>query len=680
MPYCIDCSTEFYLLKPNTACNKCVEAEEKSETEKTVIKAKGHCRACSLVYANLEDPLCNSCCITFKELEEADGEVPRAILKIPGVTTQLEEYNKSRPRTQNANLQKAVVASRFAKPGPMLTQGKAILAEMKAAQQNSDGVKITSCLWLSKKAKGGSDVLVKVPQVTFSAKFNEKKMIYEALGTIVKDAKEFYQKSFPLHHRITRQMVSFYAHESATKALRLSDHVTNDGTVGEFFREFVDQGYITKAAQSKKEIEIRLVCDEARLAPGIVDVDTNDNLGPATQQSTVRSKHTSLSQGTSAKRKLSSAVTPGPRDSGTRNVRRSAWPAPKETSQYTWGLKMMQCSFVRTTAELDGPCVIFTTSSDTETIEIAQDWEQGWLRYCKEETYEGSGFIGAGSAKRVIYARFGEKEYALGQGFADKFSKEENMMILKAEFENMVQGEEFRKSFEEFGIEEAVVIPRFRFNLEDAILGTLLSQDNTDNLPVGLPYPNFIAMRLLPCSTIDAPIEKFTGNDNAGNPPTKSPGDEMTMALHAFTHYVIVISRGNLVLCDLQGMSDKSGVMTLIDPQSHSSEPEATKRLYWDGGPRAIDRHLVHHLKSCPKNVICTGLQLRTLEVESDDENVPLSPPKSKSHKRVGASKRMPLFLTDDSDNLFAASHSLTVHSGRSSSHSNGPLRTGWPL
>jgi hypothetical protein len=69
--------------------------------------------------------------------------------------------------------------------------------------------------------------------------------------------------------------------------------------------------------------------------------------------------------------------------------------------------------------------------------------------------------------------------------------------------------------------------------------------------PCGLPYFDFIATPLLPCGPVDALIEKFTGNDNAGNPP--GPREDLTAVLHAFTHYVAIFSRGHLLLCDLQG-------------------------------------------------------------------------------------------------------------------------------
>ena len=99
----------------------------------------------------------------------------------------------------------------------------------------------------------------------------------------------------------------------------------------------------------------------------------------------------------------------------------------------------------------------------------------------------------------------------------------------------------------------------FRFNLANAILGRFVDdtssivtdEAHTPSPPGGLPYFDFIATCLLPCGPVDGQIEKFTGSDDAGNPP--GPGEDLTTALHAFTHYVAVFSRGNLLLCDLQG-------------------------------------------------------------------------------------------------------------------------------
>ena len=70
-------------------------------------------------------------------------------------------------------------------------------------------------------------------------------------------------------------------------------------------------------------------------------------------------------------------------------------------------------------------------------------------------------------------------------------------------------------------------------------------------VPCGLPYWDFIATRLLPCGPVNGSIEKFTGNDSVG--PSPGGKEHLTITLHAYTHYVFVFSRGNLLLCDLQG-------------------------------------------------------------------------------------------------------------------------------
>jgi len=45
---------------------------------------------------------------------------------------------------------------------------------------------------------------IQVPQVFFSIKFDETRMIYDALSKILEDAQEFYWKSFPLMKAIQR--------------------------------------------------------------------------------------------------------------------------------------------------------------------------------------------------------------------------------------------------------------------------------------------------------------------------------------------------------------------------------------------------------------------------------------------------------------------------------------------
>jgi hypothetical protein len=61
--------------------------------------------------------------------------------------------------------------------------------------------------------------------------------------------------------------------------------------------------------------------------------------------------------------------------------------------------------------------------------------------------------------------------------------------------------------------------------------------------------------------------------------------------------------------------------------------------VYWDGGPEAIEYFMAHHLKECPKNVICNALQLRTIEFEDSDGDGDQSP--TYRFKSVSPKKRL---------------------------------------
>ncbi len=85
----------------------------------------------------------------------------------------------------------------------------------------------------------------------------------------------------------------------------------------------------------------------------------------------------------------------------------------------------------------------------------------------------------------------------------------------------------------------------FYFNFRRSILGKL-KLDKTDLRFV--PHLNFIATPLLPCGPADGAVQKFTGNDEPG-----PAGDDMTKAVHAFAHFVMLYSHEHVVFCDLQG-------------------------------------------------------------------------------------------------------------------------------
>ncbi|KAJ7783957.1 hypothetical protein DFH07DRAFT_948945 [Mycena maculata] len=138
-----------------------------------------------------------------------------------------------------------------------------------------------------------------------------------------------------------------------------------------------------------------------------------------------------------------------------------------------------------------------------------------------------------------------------------------HLSMLFCELKNLHHGDIIAKDLFSYAEDLNVSIPRFQFNVEGAILGALepCAEPGKDVLL----HIHFLATRLLP-GPADLAIQKFTGNQDCGADPT----DSMTMAIHAFSHYVPIYTDNNLVLCDLQGMYDRRKVMTLVDPQSHS--------------------------------------------------------------------------------------------------------------
>ncbi|KAJ7015903.1 kinase-like domain-containing protein, partial [Mycena alexandri] len=148
-----------------------------------------------------------------------------------------------------------------------------------------------------------------------------------------------------------------------------------------------------------------------------------------------------------------------------------------------------------------------------------------------------------------------------------------------------------------------------------------------------VPHLGFLATRLLPCGSIDKPIQKFTGNSDCGNAPT----DAMTEQLHAFSHFIGVYSDGDAMLCDLQGLYDRRKVMVLIDPQMHTGETNSENRIYWDNGPVAIKQFMDHHLRVCSENGVCNRLGLQELQYEPASPNSPrpqTPPPQSNIRPR----------------------------------------------
>ena len=63
-----------------------------------------------------------------------------------------------------------------------------------------------------------------------------------------------------------------------------------------------------------------------------------------------------------------------------------------------------------------------------------------------------------------------------------------------------------------------------------------------------------LVSKLLPCSTIDGGVTKFSGNRFVAiqNPDKRT---DMQLTIDAFVHFTFIWTHGFLLLCDLQGES-----------------------------------------------------------------------------------------------------------------------------
>lgn len=106
-------------------------------------------------------------------------------------------------------------------------------------------------------------------------------------------------------------------------------------------------------------------------------------------------------------------------------------------------------------------------------------------------------------------------------------------------------------------------ISEFYFNYEEAFISTLVANADGGH---HLPHKTFIATLLLPCGDLNGKIQKFTGNMEFG-PVDKN--EHLTMAIHAFTHFMAVYTQKTIVLCDLQGtIHSPSSLDVLEDPNT----------------------------------------------------------------------------------------------------------------
>ena len=166
----------------------------------------------------------------------------------------------------------------------------------------------------------------------------------------------------------------------------------------------------------------------------------------------------------------------------------------------------------------------------------------------------------------IIQTRYKGSEYAIAFLTRPDGVYEQKRLIFK-ELELLLKGSAFKNAFDAHVLEQRVtqtipgkcrsyiglefnshILLEFYFNSTDAFVGEM----SPEWAAIGVGHAEwFIATRLLPCSPIDAPLHKFSGNDEPGDQGALT--DDLTMAIHAFAHFTKAYSGGYLVFCDLQG-------------------------------------------------------------------------------------------------------------------------------
>ena len=82
-----------------------------------------------------------------------------------GFQSKASNHRLGQPRAQNPSLHNSTVMSvnsRFKKPAPGVSKGKTLLAEMKAAKEDSGRIKITAGLYMLSRGKNGAETMKKV--------------------------------------------------------------------------------------------------------------------------------------------------------------------------------------------------------------------------------------------------------------------------------------------------------------------------------------------------------------------------------------------------------------------------------------------------------------------------------------------------------------------------------------
>ncbi|KAF8182785.1 hypothetical protein K438DRAFT_1767220 [Mycena galopus ATCC 62051] len=665
-------------------CNKCVELEGKSEIYQVSIRLQDpFCNGCCNKFAKVESvPLAildvpsayeqinnyQTSDYTSEIWELAQGYKQIASNSRIGLPCTLNANLQKTPSGISAGLRQQVKNHALEKVVP----GIAGRMDMKNTAREQ-GKKVKMHILLA--TVEGSKKHVPVPSVRIVHNVYEDLPIFEVIGNIVSEVQELYAKENPTAVKIDRSMITFYAVESVTKYYNHTQSKITNGTVSDLLLHFFEQRHITKTQFEAKQLELKLVVKATDL------VLPYRSLGPfklihliyhSTPTLTIRSSQLPRCPRLAHHREVleparEQVIEISPRcerhqkrlcktmchlgkcyavphgwsllisnlGEKSRNVRVSAWRKPTQGPVFSRNPPtFIEYQFRPMTVEVDGTIVtiVMPPNAKFETILVASDWKAGrdiavgpnWLDKTPaqiDHEIHQTGFIGRENSKNVVYARIGNNEYALGKAHDESLSVAEHAKMLRDEITNMYLGEHIRTQFFEFVSDVDATVPSFEFHVEGAIIGVLEPLDPGHiSATLALPFQYFIATSYLPCGPSEKAIQKFTGNADCGNPPGT---DALTAAIHPFYD----------LFCGLQGMYDRQGTMKLIDPQSHSSETNSNLRMYWDGGPKAIQHFLDHHLKSCGQNYVCNKLDMQTLEMDWDNPR-PATPTGSEDFAR----------------------------------------------
>ncbi|KAF5372080.1 hypothetical protein D9758_005094 [Tetrapyrgos nigripes] len=603
MTRCSSCSADYPRLLEGTACAVCKAVNGKSPVEKAVIKNNPQCMSCSLIYAELDMPLSDQIALLASLTRHPGAQeqvlslqtntptisnTASAILSsavhhrgrasdtrlTPRSTPRSKAPSSSVPQPQNANLQKAA-ATNAGNRG--LTKTQAVLHAAAAKQQLS--VQVLAVLYTSRKKRGGGEILAAHEQYQVQPMYNKDDTVAWAFDDLVLKIRDILEASYP-------------------------------GCSGNIHRGMlvIEERFLPQGQDDELEPAYHQSVQSSLLSSGY----TMESAFVSRQASTV-TKHKAYTElELDFKRHVSARHSSGPTQASTSLIRKSAFvscsvplPTPKSFAR---DVPLRSWPFRKLT--YDTATRNFSEEETSDQILLPTDWRT-W--FPDGHSVIKTAFIGSGCSKNVFYVRYQDEEYAFAQLQAGN-DESQNLKTLCAEYENLSDGHTLCEDFKNDLSTAGIYFPKFQFNFLGAFVGTLSAASSFETLVHAPPFEHFLATPLLPCGPADPPVQKYTGYDNVG----ASPSDRTTALMHAFMHYSYKLSKGGLLLCDLQGVRDRDGVLCLIDPQCHTDESDHRLHLYWDQGPEKVAAYANHHTKQaggCKWNTFCNALSLLHLQV-----------------------------------------------------------------